>query len=278
MLMRPLIGIIGGRGKTGSQFSRFFRKSGLKVLIVGRYTKLTKEELAAKCDIVIVSVPISKTVQVIKELTPYVRKAALLTDFTSLKVEPMKAMMRAKAEVMGLHPMFGPSVKSLKGQAVVICLGKSGKWSTWMISFLKRQGAKASFLTPVEHDRTMAIIQGIVHFGTIVLGNTLRESKVNIGKSLKYTSPVYRLELDLIGRIFAQDPELYADIEMNNKDLIPLIDKYIKMAKKVKKAIKSKDKKAFTRLFEETSKFLGEFKKDAMKESDSIISFLASRR
>ncbi|MBI5148267.1 prephenate dehydrogenase/arogenate dehydrogenase family protein, partial [Candidatus Pacearchaeota archaeon] len=109
------VGIIGGRGLLGKIFKKFFRKYGFKVLISGRKTKLTNIGLAKRADIIIVSVPIHSTISVIKEIAPYTRKEQLLMDFTSIKEEPIKEMLKSKASVIGLHPMFG-KVESLVGK------------------------------------------------------------------------------------------------------------------------------------------------------------------
>ncbi|MBU1956146.1 prephenate dehydrogenase/arogenate dehydrogenase family protein [Patescibacteria group bacterium] len=75
---KPLIGIIGGNGKMGMWFKKFFENLGFEILISGTRTTLTNIELAKKADIVIVSVPIQKTIEVIKEVRKNVKKNALL--------------------------------------------------------------------------------------------------------------------------------------------------------------------------------------------------------
>ena len=41
-------------------------------------------------------------------------------------------------------------------------------------------------------------------------------SGVGVEDSLRYTSPIYRLELAFVGRLFAQDPDLYGEIIRTN--------------------------------------------------------------
>ncbi|MFP6599281.1 MAG: prephenate dehydrogenase dimerization domain-containing protein, partial [Deltaproteobacteria bacterium] len=69
---------------------------------------------------------------------------------------------------------------------------------------------------PLTHDRMMAVVQVLVHFNTMVTGEALRLSGASIQESLAFTSPIYRLELAFIGRLFAQQPELYGEILMRN--------------------------------------------------------------
>ena len=67
----------------------------------------------------VVSVPIGSTVPVIREIAPLLTCDQLLCDLTSLKVAPVKAMLRSSAQVVGLHPMFGPNTGSLAGQTII---------------------------------------------------------------------------------------------------------------------------------------------------------------
>ena len=142
------VGIIGGTGQMGQWFKRFFQDNGCEVLIAGRSTELTHEECAKQSDVVIVSVPIDSTIEIIKKIGPLVRKDALLMDLTSVKEEPIKAMKKfSKAEVVGAHPVFGPSVSTIKDQTVVLCKGRGKKWFKWLESILDKNGAKLKVLS-----------------------------------------------------------------------------------------------------------------------------------
>ena len=62
------------------------------------------------------SVPIHRTEEIIREIGPAVRKGGLLMDLTSLKKAPVEAMLKySGAEVLGVHPLFGPCEKSHHG-------------------------------------------------------------------------------------------------------------------------------------------------------------------
>ena len=133
------IGIIGGTGVMGQWFKDFFEGNGVSVLIAGRKTELTPEQLCEKSDLVIISVPIPATEEVIKKYAPLVKEAGCVTDFTSLKAMPMEAMESSvKGEYFGMHPVFGPGEKGIEGRVVVLCKGKGSKWFDWMKDLLER--------------------------------------------------------------------------------------------------------------------------------------------
>ena len=128
------IAIIGGSGEFGRVFARLFKEDGHEVVITGRDVpkgervagelgvEFSDDNIGAakKADVVIISVYIDNTLEVIKGVAPHVRPGSLLMDFTSVKIEPCEAMEKhadKKVEIIGTHPMFGPRVASLEGQA-----------------------------------------------------------------------------------------------------------------------------------------------------------------
>jgi prephenate dehydrogenase len=273
------VGIIGGTGHMGQWFKRFFQKNGCKVVIASRKTKLKPEECASKCDVVVITVPIDSTLAVIKKIAPHVRKDALLMDLTSLKKDQVKAMLKhSKSEVIGTHPVFGPSVRSIKDQTMILCPARGKKWLPWLNNMLKKNGAKIKISNPAKHDRMMSVIQGIMHFGSISICHALKELGVDINNSQKYSSPIYKLRMDMVGRILNQDPKLYADIEIQNPETTKALKAYLKSANQLFRIIKKKDTKKFIKYFEEAADYLGSFKKEAEEYSNYLIEKLVERK
>jgi len=94
------IAIIGGTGKIGGMFAKAFKEKGYEVIIASRETEISMEDAAARGDVVIVSIPIRNTKEVIEKISGNLKKDALLTDFTSVKVMPCKVMEKSfKGEV-----------------------------------------------------------------------------------------------------------------------------------------------------------------------------------
>lgn len=265
------IGIIGGKGAMGKWFVGFFKEKGYEVVVSDIGTKLTNEELAGTCDVVIVSVPISKTVKVIESVRNFVGGDSLLMDFTSLKSEPVKAMLKGtRCSVVGCHPMFAPTLDNMKGQTVVLCKGRGDKWFKWANEIFA--GAKIKITEPEKHDKYMAAIQGALHFSSIAFCHALKEMNIDIKESLDFASPVYLIRLYSLVRIFNQDPALYADIELCNPEVKDAISGFLKSADKLKSFIDSGNKEKFINFMNEAGDYLGkDFKKEAQKKSDELI-------
>ena len=72
----------------------------------------------------------------------------------------------------------------------------------------------------------MTLIQALRHFTSFAYGYHLSKVKPNIAQLLKLSSPIYRLELAMVGRLFGQDPNLYGDIILSSDENIEMIQRF----------------------------------------------------
>lgn len=207
------VGIIGGTGGIGKWFAGFFQRQGFTVHASGRTSGMTVPEMAERCGIVIVSVPICATLDVIRDIGPRMKPDSLLMDLTSLKADPVRAMLDfSSSEIIGLHPLFGPDVPSLAGQNIVLCPARPGKRLPPLREILEKNGARIIETTPERHDEIMAVVQGLAHLNTMTLGLALKESGLSPEELDGFSTPVFRLKRSLVEKVFSKNPRLYADI------------------------------------------------------------------
>ena len=281
------VAVIGGSGSFGRIFAGFFKEEGCDVVITGRNAikgeRVANElgvafttdnvKAAKESDIVLISVYIENTIDVIKEVAPHVRDGALLSDVTSVKVEPCEAMLKyanPRAEIIGMHPMFGPRITSLEGQTVVVTPVRTEKWEKFLLDFLNRRKARVYVTTPEEHDRIMGVVQGLTHFAYISLAYTLKDLGVDVKHSRKFASPVYELMLDFIARIVGQSPGLYASIQMHNPYTAEVRRVFLEKVKELKDVIERRDSHAFSRIMAESARHIGDID-TSMGRSDKAI-------
>lgn len=271
-------GIIGGTGKMGQLFVPVFERAGYEVLVSGRKTTLTNIECARESDLVIVSVPIRDTVRVIEEIAPYLWPDQLLCDFTSLKVRPVKAMMRSAADVVGLHPMFGPTVSSLKSQTIIVCpVRVQDPELHELVAVFQNEGARCTMTTPEEHDKMMAVVQGLTHYVTLCMADSIRRLGMDIVATREFTSPVYQIELSLVGRLLSQDPDLYADILQLNPYVPEVLEACKSSAGDLAAIVGSHDPELFRAFFEKNSRHLGDSCEEGQKMTDMLIDCMVNR-
>ena len=252
------VGIIGGTKGMGHWFAGLLKKEGCRVLVSGRKTALGINELAKLCNVIVVAVPISATADVIKRVGPLLKKDALLMDLTSLKKEPVKLMLaNSMADVIGCHPLFGPQLKDVSGQNVIICPARGKEWLGWLKGVFKKNKLVVLESTPEKHDKMMTIVQVLNHLNTISMGMALARTNITLAEINKYSTPIFRTKLDIIRKVFMESPELYVDIITKNPQTGKILDVYEKALKDIRgkinsgKRAKSKDaiEKAAKKLF-----------------------------
>lgn len=277
-------------------------------------TKSRAAARLSAADWVIISVPIVVTDAVIEQVAPLIRPDCILSDFTSIKERPVTKMLACHpGPVCGLHPMFGPDTFSLVKQVVVTVNGRYPERTAFIGEQFQLLGAYVVPCSGAEHDEAMRVIQALRHFTTISYGNFLREAFGHlmpqgttqgtapgnkpstasgnvlnkapvsaareqespfIERLLVLSSPIYHLELMMVGRLFAQDPHLYCDIISASCSNLELIAKYVDCAGRALATLQRGDKDAFIADFEDTTTFFGKFARKFLQESSEILALV----
>ena len=270
--------IVGARGGIGSLYSRIAKQTGHIVHEIDKHNWHELEAMAPKLDIAIVAVPINVTVDVINRLAPRLREDTILADFTSNKSEPIEAMTKAHpGPVLGMHPMHGPDVHNLSKQLMVFCPVRDPECTQWFIEQCNLWGMRTIEADPVKHDHVMHMVQGLRHFVALLHGSFMQTYDLNPKDILDYSSPIYRAELMMTGRIFAQSAELYADIVFANKERRELLTRFFEHHKRLAHLVEKDDKQGFIKEFEAVTDFFGSFATQALEESGYLINRLADR-
>ena len=278
--------ILGGTGETGSWFAHYFKEKGFDVAVWGPSGKVeVAERLGVRyahdmakeveeSDIVLISVLIEKTVEVIRMVAPHMHPGSLIMDVTSIKSGPVNAMKTYApkgVEVLGTHPMFGPTMPSLLGQTIILTPveGKTGKWLPIMQSLFESDGAHIAVLGAEEHDEMMAVVQALTHFAYIGIGATLKALDFDVQRSRQFMSPVYEIMIDFVGRILDQNPELYASIQKNPK-AAAVRQTYVAECMRLSEKADAGDLEGFKQIMRDAARHYGGTH-EALERSDSVI-------
>ncbi|MFM2483202.1 bifunctional chorismate mutase/prephenate dehydrogenase [Celerinatantimonas sp. YJH-8] len=266
----PIV-VIGGNGQLGGLFVRMFRLSGYEVRILEEQDWERADQLLDGASVVVVSVPIHVTESVIRQLN-HLPADCILTDLTSIKATPLQVMLEVHpGPVVGLHPMFGPDVTSFAKQVVVYSEGRGQEQYQWLLDQIQIWGSHLYAAPAAEHDHAMSLIQALRHFTSFAYGVHLAQEAPDLELLLDLSSPIYRLELAMVGRLFAQSPELYADIIMAQSDNLKMIRRYYHRFGQMLEMLERHDSEAFIEEFRRVSDWFGDYAEQFLQESRNLL-------
>lgn len=270
--------IVGGKGEMGRYFERRFVEAGYQVRILDKADWPDVKQLCDGIHLALVSVPIDRTNQIIGRIAPYLPKDAILADITSIKSSPLTAMLEAhEGPVVGLHPMFGPTTSTIDKQIVVATPGRRLPECQWLLDQFTAWGSVIVTADAREHDEIMDLVQGLRHFASFAIGRFLSLKNIDLERTLDFTSPIYRLELGMVGRLFAQDPSLYCEIIFASKERRDLLREYVQSLQDNLDMLEENNKDRFRDEFAKIAEWFGPFSEQAMRESTFIIDKLIER-
>ncbi len=270
--------IVGGLGSMGQYFNQWFTKAGYNIRTLDRNDWSSAKKLCDGIDLAIICVPIEVTNKVASKIGPYLPVNCVLADITSIKEQPLNAMLEAhNGPVIGLHPLFGPTTSTMDKQIIVVTPGRDMSSCRWLIDQFNTWGSIILRVNAKEHDEVMSIVQALRHFATFTFGQFLCRRHVDLSRTLEFSSPIYRLELGMVGRLFTQEPTLYAEIIFASQERRTLLKEYLASLTENLKMIESGDKEKFCAEFGKIAEWFGPFSEQAMRESNYLIDKLIER-
>lgn len=254
----------------GQLFTKLWQQQGFGVQSLEKDDWGNANTILQNSDLVVICVPINTTLNIINQVGPYLKTSTILADFTSVKTDPIEAMLKAHTgAVLGLHPMFGPTIENPDNQVVINCGGR-GDYQ-WVINSINKMGFMVTDMDAKTHDTAMDFIQGIEHFSTFVLGSFLKANNQLPDNLFSLASPIYQTKLALMGRIFDQDASLYADIIASDKTRLNKIEEYSKYFSSWIAKLQLAKRDEFIDEFIATSKWMGEFTHHAQIATDEFL-------
>ncbi|MDE2028941.1 MAG: prephenate dehydrogenase/arogenate dehydrogenase family protein [Alphaproteobacteria bacterium] len=190
---------------------------------------------AASCDIVMLAVPVQKLHEVLTGVAPLVTPGALVLDVCSVKIKPVAAMLEILPEnvsVVGTHPLFGPQSgkNGIAGLNVAICEGRGGRGGETAHFCAGKLGLRAFEVTPEEHDREAAYVQGLTHMlGKIVGSLDLPD--------MRFPTRTYELMQQMVEMIRYDSDDLFRAIERENPFSSEAKQKFFAAARKLEEKL-----------------------------------------
>lgn len=224
-------GVVGGGGGLGRWMADFLRGRGLHVRTsdpVGVADYRDNVALARVADVVVVAAPIAHLTAVLAELLPHLN-GKVLVDISSVKEFVVEQVTHAGAAAhfhyFSVHPMFAPTLRSLRGQTLLWnhTHRPLPDFEVFFRDLFAAEGARWHQVDYRTHDRLMGIVQGLNHFNVFVSAKALARSGLPLAEVVSFASPPYRIFIVFFTRYVLQHPALYADIQMHNRHVAPVL-------------------------------------------------------
>jgi len=152
---------------------------------------------------------------------------------------------------------------------VILVRERTGEHTQKVIETFADAGANVQEAGAREHDEMMSVVQGLTHYALVSIGGALSRIDFDVDDSRRFMSPVYEILLDFVGRVLNQNPELYADIQMN-QPVGEVHDAFLETAESLSEAVEDGDQDAFVGEMLESARHYGDTK-SALRRSDKLI-------
>ena len=218
------ITIIGAGGQMGQWFVKYFANQGFQVTGYDSENKISGKDVIIseslvggilKADYVVLCTPTRRTPEIIRLIAKEMKRGTYLLEISSEKSKVVSSLskMPAKINPICIHPMFGPGIKTIKGQNIISVPIKDAKKE---LTVAKELFAGANFVTidAIEHDKKIAVILGLTHLMNLVFANIIsKDEKTHLTEKMSGTT--FRVQKTLAESIMSESPELIQTIITN---------------------------------------------------------------
>ncbi len=270
------VAIIGGAGRMGRWFARYFKSKDHAVIISDIEEKArniaekegflfakSNQDVVKGADLIVISVSIESTPNVIKEIEQNLKEDAIVAEISSIKTHVMKTLtdlVQKNVTALSIHPLFGSGAKTLKGKKIAVIPVKDPEREVNLVQKFFPE-ATINVIGAEEHDRIMALTLSLPHFLNLIFASTLSNEDINGLR--RFAGPSFTLQLILAESVLTENPDIYASIQMMNRHTYPCLEKLMNQAKALKEIIRNNKR-------EELIRFFGKIRSNFLKDIEAI--------
>lgn len=258
--------VIGGAGKMGDWFVRFFQSQGFDTAVAdpgtgdgpGRYQKWT--DAGVEYDMIVVAAPLAVSGRILAQLA-VLRPPGIVFDIGSLKsplLDGLRELKDAGVRVTSLHPMFGPDTRLLSGKHLIFCDAGNAEATQAAKELFSSTMAEQIDMSLADHDRLIAYVLGLSHALNIAFFTALEESGEAAPKLAKMSSTTFDSQLLVSAAVARDNPHLYFEIQHLNRYGLDPLDALAEAARRVREVVANGDEAGFIRLMEKGKAYLAQ--------------------
>jgi chorismate mutase/prephenate dehydrogenase len=215
--------VVGGRGRMGRWLVDFLENQGHRV------TALDREDEApwtTDASIALLATP-PEAVPGLLEGYAASRFGGVVCDIASLKghlAEPVRRAVVAGLAVTSIHPMFGPSARTLSDKVICVCDCGRPDATSRVVELFAETAATLVPLQFEEHDRVIAYVLGLSHLTNLLFTKVLTAGGTRFGDVNRVGSTTFQAQIDTARTVLGEDPDLYFAIQRLNQFTPDLYD------------------------------------------------------
>ena len=187
-------------------------------------------DCVAGADLIILCSPVGSYQQIAKDIAPYLKKGAILSDVGSVKGAVVKAvapLVPKDVHFIPAHPIAGTEFSGPEAGFQTLF---DGRWTILtppsgtdeaavarLKAFWQDLGSQVDVMDSSHHDLVLAITSHLPHLIAYNIVGTAHDLEaVTEGEVIKYSASGFR---DFT-RIAASDPTMWRDVFLNNRDAV----------------------------------------------------------
>jgi prephenate dehydrogenase len=248
------VAVVGAAGKMGSWFASYFAQRGLDVSAYDINQKMLKTSPKVKvqtsllqcvqdADLVLVSVPVQKTPQAIKECTKKMKEQPIIAEISSVKNKTFAALKKTPTNLRPLciHPMFGPGASKKIDIRVLLVPVRNEEIELKIANEIFEKPNVIVLPNAKQHDKSIAIVLGVTYFANIVFAKVMSSGNISTLKQVSGTT--FGLQSLIAESVFTEEPELVIALIRENIYAKRYISHFLKEGAALAQLIIAKDSK-----------------------------------
>ena len=217
--------VVGGRGRMGRWFARFFDSQGHRVRLLDRTPDDGEFPDAAGLEagldgatLALLAVPLEAVGDALAAVVATGYRGTVC-DIASLKGHLAADFERARAAgaaVTSIHPMFGPGARTLADRVICLCDCGVPAATAHVAGLFRETAATLVPLSLERHDEIAAYVLGLSHLINLLFARALASSGLSFAEMAAVGSTTFQAQLATTSTVAAESPELYFAIQRLN--------------------------------------------------------------
>jgi prephenate dehydrogenase len=237
---------------TGAGRSRKTLEEALKLGVIDAIGNDAKRAVE-NADLVVLASPVAAFSQIIRDIAPFLKKGAVLTDVGSVKgalIKTVEETLSSSVHFVPAHPIAGREKSGVTASSDTLFRGKrciltpTARTDRTALDAVRdlwtAAGAEVSLMDADLHDRVFAAVSHLPHIAAFAMMSAVSGLNTGTEDYLQFSGAGFR---DFT-RIAASSPEMWRDIcLMNKENIIEMLDRYLLSLNKFKQDIAAEDGK-----------------------------------